>query len=79
MKRVKLMFSAIAVLAIVGSTVAFKSVKGTGNRYCSTSPNVTAPTVADFQFNPSGDLDRFCTSVSGGTTGQTTIKVFQIQ
>jgi hypothetical protein len=79
MKRVKVMFTAMAVLAIVGSTVAFKSVKGSGNRYCSTSPNVTAPASADFNANPSGNLDRYCTTVSQGTTGSSTIKVVQIQ
>ena len=78
MKRVKLMFSAIAVVAIVGTTVAF-TTKGTGNRYCSTSPNVTAPTSADFNADPTGNLDRYCTTVSGGTTASSTIKVFQIQ
>lgn len=81
MKRVKIMFSTIAIVAIVSGSVAFKAAKDLGNRYCSTSANVTAPNQANFNENTGGNLDRFCTTIpgsSGGVTGTSTIKVFEV-
>jgi hypothetical protein len=80
MKRIKIIFSVIAIVAIISVTLAFNAGnKGTGNRYCDHSPNVQAPSVADYNQDSNGDLNLYCTTVSGGTTASTTIKVFRVE
>jgi hypothetical protein len=67
MKRSKLLLSGIAVLAIVGSSLAFKSAKfSDGGVFCSTTCSSLFQKA--FRIDPSGSVTNPCTGSSQSTT-----------
>jgi hypothetical protein len=67
MKKIKVMFTAIAVVAIVSGALAFKAHHfGTGNRYCK-STSGTCPTSKDYNANDQSTTLMYCSTVSGGS------------
>jgi hypothetical protein len=62
MNKIKVMLSAIAVLAVVGGALAFKA-KGE-IVYCDSVPHFTpdCPLLTDHTFNPNGYTTSYCTT-----------------
>lgn len=67
MKKVKIMLTAIAVLAVVGGALAFKAQKFSGIwvfQKTQNSPNATCPIVAEFTTLGTGEIENFTIAYS---------------
>ena len=64
MKRIKMLASAFAVLAVVGGALAFKAYDPAANIFCSTTAPVQGKTCEQSSFT----LVNFKTALSGSTT-----------
>jgi len=66
MKKIKLLRTCFAVIAIVGSAMAVKAdFFGQGSVYCGITPNHCCINRVDFRVNSSGSFTRPCGSTSG--------------
>jgi len=79
MKKVKIMLTAITVLAVVGGALAFKAHSITGGHYCSTvSGNSGVCQTTQYRIQPIGFEDQlYCTTEDKGTCGTTLEKIVQ--
>ena len=75
MKKIKVMLSAIVVLAVVGGALAFKA-KGE-EVYCSSEPKASnCPILDDYTFHPTGNVVSYCTDGANLPCTQTSLITF---
>jgi hypothetical protein len=70
MKKVRMIVSAVAIFAVVGSALAFKSHKTSGLFFCNVNANQAATCsdqVTKYIINTSTGSAAFCNNGAGGT------------
>jgi hypothetical protein len=74
MKKIKIMLTAITVLAIVGGAFAFKAHNKMGHLYCSSVSGTAGRCCTKYSDNIFGTA-LYCTTTPCGVCGTTTTKV----
>ena len=73
MKNVKLFLSAIAIIGIVSGALAFRSARGSGNLFCTSTEGSGCSATADYQVVAPGALSLYCGSTQTACTNATTL------